>query len=183
MRLSWTDNNTNPQETGYVVERSTDGVTFTQIGTAPGHTGGGSPIYIDLTVPFGVTATYRVASVVPPLGTSGFSNTAQVVVPAQPAAPTSVVATSNPNIGNQRPVRLDWADMSTNETGFTIQRATNTAFTTGFFSANVPANTSTFIVQNLGRGTSYYIRIRANNGTLVSSAWVNATPFPITTNP
>ncbi len=68
-------------------------------------------------------------------------------------------------------------------TGFTIQRATNTTFTSGVNTANVAANLTTLTQTGLSRNTNYYYRIRANNGTLVFSAWVNATPFPILTNP
>ena len=39
------------------------------------------------------------------------------------------------------------------------------------------------VVTGLNRNTTYYFRIRVNNGTFVFTAYVNATPFPITTNP
>ena len=62
---------------------------------------------------------------VTPLGTSGYSNTAQAVVPAQPAAPSNLVAANGANQGNQRRVVLTWTDNANNETGFTVQRATD----------------------------------------------------------
>ena len=70
----------------------------------------------------------------------------------------------------------------TQESSVTVQRATNAAFTTGFASSSVAANATTLNVTVLNRATTYYFRIRANNG-ITSSAWVNAAPFPIVTNP
>jgi FtsP/CotA-like multicopper oxidase with cupredoxin domain len=180
VRLSWTDNNTN--ETGYVVQRSTDGVTFTQIATPGPHSGSGAVTYIDTTVEFGVTYTYRVAAVTP-FGTSGSSNTAQVVVPAQPAAPSGVTIANGANQGSQRSVVVQWTDNSNNETGFTIQRATNAGFTTGVATTNAAANATTATVTGLSRNTTYWFRVRANNGTIVASAYISSSPASILTNP
>ena len=78
---------------------------------------------------------------------------------------------------------LTWTDNTTNETGFTIQRSTSPTFANGVTTVNVAATATTFTQTGLSRNTAYYFRIRANNGAFVSSAWVNATPFPITTLP
>ena len=78
---------------------------------------------------------------------------------------------------------LTWSDNSSNETGFTIQRATNALFTQGLTTANVGANVTTLTQTGLTPNTQYWFRIRANNGTIIFTGWVNATPFPITTNP
>jgi phosphodiesterase/alkaline phosphatase D-like protein len=78
---------------------------------------------------------------------------------------------------------LNWIDNSNNETGFTIQRATNALFTQGLTTVTVPANTTTLNVTGLAKNTQYWFRIRANNGTFVFTTWMNATPFPILTNP
>jgi hypothetical protein len=76
-------------------------------------------------------------------------------------------------------VTLNWTDNSNNETSFTIQRASNATFTAGLASTQVGANVTTWS-QNAPRNQTYYFRTRANNAS-GSSAWVNATPFPITT--
>ena len=178
--LSFTDNLT--IETGFAIERSTDGVTFTQIATAPARAGTGGVTFVDTTVTFGTTYTYRVADITP-LGNSGYTNTAQAIVPAQPAAPSAVVAANGANQGNSRRVVLTWVDNATNETGFTVQRATDAGFTTGVVNTNVAANATTATISGLARNTDYYFQIRANNGTVVSSGWVAAAPSPIHTNP
>lgn len=179
--LTWTDNANN--ETGFIIERAVNGGAFSQVGTAPARNNTGSVTFVDTAIAFGDTYQYRVAAVNTG-GTSAYSNTAQVVVPAMPAAPGNFIATRGPNgNGNNRSVILTWQDLSNNETGFTIQRATNAAFTSGLNTTNVAANTTTFTQTGLSRNTAYYFRIRANNGTIVFSGWVNASPLPITTNP
>jgi hypothetical protein len=180
--LTWRDNATN--ETGFIVQRSTDGVTFTQVGTAPARNNTGTVTYTDTTITTGMSYTYRVAAVATNVGTSAFSNTASLSVPVAPAAPTSLTAVNGPNGGgNSRTVILTWTANLTNVTGFTLQRATNASFTSGLSSVNLAASATTVTQTGLSRNTTYYYRLRANNGAIVSSGWVNATPFPIRTNP
>jgi len=182
INLSWTDNATN--EANFVIQRSTDGVNFTQIATAPARNNTGTANYSDTTILLGNTYTYRVAAV-NVAGTSAFSNiSAAVIVPAMPVAPGSLTGVNGPNgTGNNRTVILTWVDLSNNETGFTIQRSTNAAFTSGLTTVNVAANVTTLTQTGLSRNTNYYYRIRANNGTIIFSGWVTATPLPIRTNP
>jgi len=78
-------------------------------------------------------------------------------------------------------VTLVWKDNSSNESGFTIERCTNSTFTgPNLVSVNVGANITTYTTGNVTRNTPYYFRIMANNGA-GSSVWVNAVPFPVTT--
>ena len=177
--LAWRDNSSN--ETGFVVQRSTNGVNFTQIAT----TAAGVVSFTDTAVApavSNVTYTYRVAAT-NGAGTSTFSNTAAATVPALPAAPGNFTAVNGPNANRNRSVLLSWTDQSNNETSFTIQRATNSLFTQGLATVNVPAGSNTFTVSGLSRGTQYWFRIRSDNGIYVYSVWVNAVPSPITTNP
>jgi hypothetical protein len=185
IRLTWRDNANN--ETDFVVERTTNGGTsWVQIGTAPAVTGtGGTGTFTDTgvtTSPTDATYSYRVAARNSVGNSVTFSNTASVVVPAQPLPPSSLNAVNGPNSNKTRTVILNWLDTSNNETGFTIQRATNNLFTVGLTSVTVPAGTTTYTATGLNRGTQYWFRIRSNNGTFVFSVWVNATPYPITTN-
>ncbi|HWR97222.1 MAG TPA: hypothetical protein VN317_02285 [Candidatus Methanoperedens sp.] len=181
IRPAWLDNATT--EAGFVIERSTNGGLFSRIAMAPAANGTGNVTFVDTTITLGATFNYRVAAI-NLAGSSAYSNTATVVVPNAPVAPGNFRATNGPNgNGNNRTVILTWADLSNNETGFTVQRATNAAFTAGLNTATVAANATTLTQNGLSRNTTYYYRIQANNGVFVSSAWVNATPFPITTNP
>jgi len=82
--------------------------------------------------------------------------------------------------GNNYTATLTWSE-AVNPTNFTIQRATNSAFTTGLASSTIAGNLRT-ATQTITKNTTYYYRIRANN-TGGSSAWANALPFPIRTGP
>lgn len=182
--LSFTDNASN--EAQFVIQRSTNGGDFVQIATVPARNNTGSVTYLDTTVTAGATNTtytYQVAAV-NAAGSSAFAVSAPVLLPAAPAAPGNFTATNGPNgNGNNRSVVLAWQDLSNNETGFTIQRATNAAFTSGLNTVNLGAGVTTLTQTGLARNTQYWYRIRANNGAVSSSAWVNATPLPILTNP
>jgi hypothetical protein len=183
IKLTWRDNAR--VETGFLIERSTDGTTFTQVGTAPALSGIGTVTFNDTTIAptaMNTIYTYRVAAV---NGTSvsTFSNTTSVTLPALPTVPTNLTVVNGQNSNRNRSVILNWIDNSTNETGFTIQRATNAAFTQGLTTVTVGAGVTTLTQTGLARNTQYWFRIRANNGTIIYTAWVNATPFPIRTNP
>jgi len=185
IRLTWRDNATT--ETGFVIQRSTTGPAgpFIQIGTAPALSATGSLTWTDTSITVSgqsVTYTYRVAAT-NGAGLSAFSNMASATVPALPTAPTNLTAVNGANANKSRSVILNWIDNSgTIETGFTIERATNSLFTTPT-AVTVPANTTTYTVTGLSRATQYWFRIRSNNGTIIFSVWVNATPSPILTNP
>ncbi|HWR66422.1 MAG TPA: multicopper oxidase domain-containing protein [Bellilinea sp.] len=182
--LTWKDNADN--ETGFIIERSTDGGAFSTIGTFAASAGTGNIVAtVDATIMptfTDVTYAYRVAATNPG-GTSTFSNTSVVTVPALPLAPSNLLAVNGPNKNKARSVVLVWSDNSGNETSFTIQRATNALFTQGLTSTIVGANVTTLTQTGLTRNTQYWYRIRANNGSFIFTNWVNATPYPITTNP
>ena len=178
INLSWRDNSTN--ETSFLIQRSTDGVNFAQIATV----GAGVVSFTDTAVApmsMDMMYTYRVAAS-NSAGTSTFSNTAAATVPALPAAPGNFRVINGPDANKTRSVILSWIDNSSNETGFTIQRATNALFTQGLTTISLGPGIQTLTVTGLSRNTQYWFRIRTNNGTFVFSVWVNATPFPITTN-
>ncbi|MCJ7616423.1 MAG: fibronectin type III domain-containing protein, partial [Desulfobacterales bacterium] len=69
---------------------------------------------------------------------------------------------------------------SNNESGFRIQRALNSTFTSGLVTNTVGANTTTFNTGNVSHNVDYFFRVQAFNSA-DPSAWVEATPFPIHT--
>ncbi len=158
--LTWRDNATN--ETGFVIQRSTDGVNFAQVGTAPARNNTGNVTFVDPTVVLGTAYTYRVAAV-NAFGSSAYSNLASMTVAAPNAPALLTIATVRQ--GNNNRVTLTWTDVA-NETGYTIQRATNAAFTTGLVNSAVGINVTTTTL-TVPRGTpgvtTYYFRIIANN--------------------
>jgi FtsP/CotA-like multicopper oxidase with cupredoxin domain len=164
VELTWRDNSNN--ETGFVVERAVDGVNFSVLTTV----GANTTSYVDTTVMAGNTYSYRVQAVNAG-GGSAYSNTASISVPAVPAAPSSLTGTAARQ-GNNARVTLNWVDNANDETGFTIQRATNLNFTASLTTSTVAANTTTFNTGNIARNTTYYFRVRAFNQS-GNSAWSN----------
>jgi hypothetical protein len=171
IQLSWTDNTTSA--TGYSVERSTDGTTWSQITTL----GGTSTSYTDSSLASGTKYYYRVRAF---SGTtySVYSNQASAtttvtLVTNPPAAPSNLTAT--PLSGTQ--IRLTWTDNSTNETGFYIERAvTNRRGSLGSYTriATVGANVTSYSDGTVVSGKSYSYRIRAYNSA-GTSAYSNMT--------
>jgi phage baseplate assembly protein gpV len=82
---------------------------------------------------------------------------------------------------------LTWSDNSTNETGFTIERAPGLAATSGFVAiANVPANTTTYVDAGLPNSTAYSYRLCAYNAagkSGYSNTASGTTPPPVPAAP
>jgi len=183
--LTWLDNATT--ETGFLVERcafvapATSCTNFAQIAAAPAHSKTGNTTYVDATVLPGNSYLYRVAAV-NGSGTSAYATLGTaIVVPSIPTAPSSFTVAAVKANGKNYTATLTWKDNASNESGFTIQRATNLQFTTGLTTFTAAANATT-LTQTITSNTTYYYRIQAN-GLSGSSAWVNALPFPIRTGP
>jgi len=186
--LTWTDNSAN--ETGFTLQRATNtafttGLTTFQFG----------PNVVTYTDIIGSTTQqfyYRLFgsnkigdSATPgfPVMTakSAFSNTAAYPpLPTPPAAPSNVTVTAT-RASNVDRVSLTWTDNASNETGFNIQYATNPTFSGPSLVTNtVGVNSTSFTLGRANRFTTYYFRVQSYN-SLFTSAWVNASPFPITT--
>ena len=164
VNLRWTDNATN--ETGYVVQRSQNGVDFTQIATL----GAGTVSYSSSGLAASTNYYYRVRAY-NSAGNSNFSNTASVSTSSAtaliPAKPTNVAGSGRTN-GS---ARVTWADASANETYFEIYRQTWSASTQSWVSAKivakVAANSGSYIDYS-GAGTFNY-SVRAGNSAGASS--------------
>jgi hypothetical protein len=175
VRLIWIDNATN--ETGFVIERATNGGAFTQIATLPARFSTGSMSYLDSAVTVGDSYEYRVAAV-NATGSSAYSNTAAASVTV-PLEPSNVLGTATWVSSTRETVTLNWTDNSNNETRFEIQRASNSTFTQNVLNAVVGADVTTYTSGEMARRL-WYFRVRAVN-VVGASTWVNATPFPIPT--
>jgi FtsP/CotA-like multicopper oxidase with cupredoxin domain len=169
VRLAWTDNTTN--ETGFVIERATNGGAFTQLTTLPPHNNTGAMTYVDTTVALGNTYTYRIAAVTL-AGTSGYATvTITVDIPAAPSNLQVIVVLQ----GNRERAILTWTDNANNETSFTIQWSATANFAVVAATNTVGANVQSYNTGNIAQQV-WYFRIRANN-VLGSSAWVTSQPI------
>jgi titin len=160
--LTWFDNSTN--ETSFKIERSTDGVNFTQFATV----GADATSFSDSGLAAGTTYTYRVRAT-NSAGDSNFTNVSTIITPTPVLVPTSpnqlgAIASSESSID------LTWADNSSNETGFRLHRASDGLNFTEI--ATLGANVTSFSDTNITAGVNYTYRIRAFNAA-GSSVWSN----------
>src|SRR5262249_23000397 len=115
INLTWQDKSNN--ETGFKIFRSTDGTSFTQVGSV----GANIKTYSDGGLLASTFYYYRVFAT-NAVGDSDASNTASATtLPTPPAAPNGLGATAIS--GSQ--IKLSWQDLSNNESGFKIERSTN----------------------------------------------------------
>jgi len=154
--LFWRDNSDN--ETGFAIERSTDNVTltFAQIATV-GPNGVG---YTDSTVAGATTYYYRVRAFNTAYA-SAYSQIAGATTPAAPPAPPAAPGSLQATAVSKSQINLSWADNSSDETGFRIERGlTSTSFAEiAVVGANVRAFSDTGLVAN----KTYFYRVRAYN--------------------
>jgi len=87
----------------------------------------------------------------------------------EPKAPSNLVVTPNGTA-----MDLTWTDNSLDESGFTIQRADDSGFTTGIVNFTVPMGVTLFTDDTIIPGEFYYYRIQANN--VIGDTTVYAAP-------
>ncbi|WP_281322142.1 M43 family zinc metalloprotease [Flavobacterium aestivum] len=156
--LTWTDNANN--ETAYTVERATGSGAYSVIATL----GVNATSYTDTGVAAGTTYSYKIR-VNAGSTYSNYSNVATATISAITVnTPSNLVATAN---SASLQVGLTWADNATNETAYTVERATGSgAYTViAFLGANAASYTDT----GLAAGTTYSYKVRANAGTTYSN--------------
>lgn len=155
VNVGWIDNSTN--ETGFKLQRSTDGVNFTEIASL----GAGALSFKDASVVARTNYYYRVRAY-NSAGASSYSNTASVTTPAAslftPAAPSAISAVNNAD-GS---ALVSWTDASSNETGFEVGRKkwdpTFQVWSGWKKVGSVPTGTTRFL-DLAGNGTfRYYVR-------------------------
>ncbi|MFH1226387.1 MAG: kelch repeat-containing protein [Planctomycetota bacterium] len=153
--LTWQDNSNN--EDGFKIERSLDGITYTQIATALVN----STFYSDNNVVDGTICYYRVRAY-NANGDSMYSNEAPVTIPF--SAPTNLQVT----VFSKTQINLSWTDNSNVEDGYKIERKTGAAGTYALLSTTI-ANTTSCSDTALTPDTIYYYRVRAYNSTSYSA--------------
>ena len=97
----------------------------------------------------------------------------------KPKVPANLTGTYLPGDAG---VRLSWRDTSAGETGFVVQRADDTAFTTGLATFTVGPDVTTYTDGTAGTNQTYYYRVIATN--VVGDTTIYAAPaigFPTKT--
>ena len=153
--LSWTDNAIN--EDGYRIERSTNGGSFTEIGSTIAN----ERTFTATNLSIGNIYSFRVRGV-NNAGNSGYSNIANLpgdATPSPPAAPTSLAAAA----ASAGQINLTWTDNSQVEAGFKIERCTGSTCTNFAEIDQTGANVASHQDTGLAARTTYRYRVRAFN--------------------
>lgn len=79
-------------------------------------------------------------------------------------------------------VALAWNDNPSNETGFTMKRATDAGFTANVATYTVGVNVQAY-TQSVLRGQTYYHRVQAFNAAGASAFTVGLSPSPKSWSP
>lgn len=172
--LSWTDGSDN--ELGFRVERSTDGINFTMLGTTlPARPGTGQTVvFSDQNLALDTQYFYRVWA----FNAGGDSaHVGPVSLVTSPAAPSNLRLSSI----TDRSIRLFWVNNSTTVTKFKIERRVGAAGNPFVPLTEVPAPTTTFQDTGLQPNTQYTYRVKASNSNPFDSDYSNeegATTLP-----
>jgi hypothetical protein len=150
VEVQWSDRSHN--ESAFLLERSLDGVLWTQLAELPPDT----TAYVDTTVLSRTTYRYRV-SATNSGGTTPAESIATVTTPgAIPAAPSDLVA-----VQDGATARLAWKDNAANETSYRIERSVNGG--TWFLWIVLGANTTTWTDTQVVVDSTYSYRVSAAN--------------------
>ncbi len=173
--VTWTDMSSD--ETGFRIERKIGSGSWTLLTNVNANV----TRYSDATALAATQYTYRVRSS-NAVGSSAFTTSSAVTTPAAPtapAAPSGLTATA----GGVDSVALGWSDTSNNETGFKIERKTDTGSFVEI--GTVGAGVTTYDDNGLDASTQYTYRVRATNGVGDSAytANVSATTDAVPTAP
>ena len=153
INLSWNDV---ADETGYEVERSTDGNSFSKIGN---DLGANSTSYQDNGLSASTKYFYRVRGK-NSAGNGDFSNVANATTSAPPTVKPNAPANLTASEVSSSQINLSWNDVA-NETGYELERSTDGSGFTKI--ADLSANVAAYEDKNLSASTRYSYRVRAKN--------------------
>ncbi len=153
--LSWSDNA--GDESGFRIERSSDGVNFGEIATL----GANSTSFADTGLASSTLYYYRVRAY-NGAGNSGYSNTDSATTDAPPPPPATPVGFSATAASGSQ-IDLSWSDVA-DETGYRLERSGSGSGPWDPI-ADVPANSTGYSDTGLALGATYYYRLFAYNGS------------------
>lgn len=161
--LSWSASTSNL--TGFRIERAGD-INFTS-GLVAVPVSASTINYSDFPVQPSSTYYYRILAT----STQGISPPSEAVTARTPAIPLPLpVAPSSLSASTTGGhVALNWVDNAASETGFRVERTTNSSFSTGLVTFPIGVNGVVFTDTTVAPGTSYYYRVFAVNDNGSSS--------------
>ncbi|MDI6791353.1 MAG: Ig-like domain-containing protein [bacterium] len=172
INLAWQDKSTD--ETGFKIERSPDGTTFTQIAAPSAN----STSYTDQNLNKATTYYYRVRAYRGVYNSDYSNTTSATTLDTVPSNPGNLNATA---ISNSQ-IDLSWQDNSNNETGFSIERKTSGGNYTAI--ATVSTGVITYSDTGLPPVTTYTYRVKAFNligsseySNEITATTANAAPY------
>ena len=136
-------------------------------GATPYATGLATPAYTDTAVIGGTTYYYQVVAVSSAGSGASSAEVSATAAVTLPAAPTNLAATVN----SYNQITLNWADNSSNESGFRVEQSKDAGVTWTQITATA-ANVTTYVVTGLPAATPYSFRVRAFNAA-GNSAYTN----------
>ena len=148
--LSWRD--LSNDETGYVIERSSDGSNWVGLVSLNANTVN----FLDASAP-AADLHYRIKAT-NTLGSSAWATTL-VTLPVPPGAPASLAA----NALSESSIQLAWQDQSQNETGFVVQHSTTGGAGSFVTLTTLPENTQSYTHTGLSAGSTHYYRLYSYN--------------------
>jgi hypothetical protein len=159
--LTWADNANN--EEGFKIERC-DGSGCSSF-TLLTQTSANVTTVSDTGLTAGATYSYRVLAFNTAGGNSGYSNTAEattstVTPPPPPIAPSALTATA----ASSSQIDLGWADNSSDETGFEIERCQGASCADFVKILQTAADVRSYSDTGRTPNTTYQYRVRAVNG-------------------
>lgn len=149
--LTWT--NTAPSQTYVKIERSSDGVTFSQVSLVSGS----ATSWTNNGLQAGTQYFFRVRATAGALD-GAYSDVVTGATLAPPSAPANLAVQA---LGPTS-AKLTWTDTCTYESGFKVERSTDGVTWTQV--AIVSANASSWTNYGLASGSSYQYRVRAYQG-------------------
>lgn len=163
INLVWTDNSAN--ESGFNIERAPDAGGIAGAYAQIASVGADVHSYNNTGLQANTTYWYRV-SAWNALGASPYSNEASGILVA-PNAPSALLGTAVSGVR----IDLSWADNSSDESGFRVERAPDAGGVAGTYAqiASVGANVTTYSSTGLTAATTYWYRVRSYNAVGTSA--------------
>jgi hypothetical protein len=173
IRLAWQETSTNA--TGFVIERSIDGVNFTKLATV----GAADLSFDSMGLTASTTYRYRIYATSAEGNSAYSATTSATTLSAAPVAPSQVSASAV----SCSQLRLSWQQTSTNVTGFYVERSADGVNFTRI--ASVGASARSYDNTGLNPSTTYRYRVIAASTSgnsacsSVAIATTQAAPAPL----